>query len=260
MSYRIENEEMGFLNKVADELEKLEKEVKFLEVDIYDIPKATDRHPYHEESEADDYPFSFTYKGKDFDIYPSNYNEFKLEIRESGKSKETFKTSTFTMKERTPTLKKFWKDLLKEIEEKCDLKEQERYFFYKWCQRQRISGYRTPEEDKNCQAIYELLTEDFEPKEIEEMIEKRYKNEGENRIDRDVESELSDRLGIRFVTFFDGLRYFVLTKNQLFSLKTKESAFEVFQRESINALKENLNESYEKYKRVQTMIDEKNDK
>lgn len=248
MSYRrhVENEEMGFLNKVSQALEKLEKEIKYLEVDIYDIPTPDSRYPYDEETEVDDYIFYFTYKGENFSVQPSAFKGFKLEIIEEN----VVKTLTFTMEEKMPALKKIWKETLKELEEKLNLKEEEGYFFYQWCSGQSISLFGDPSKDTMCQQMYELITKEIDPKEIEKKLEERYKK-SENRIDLKLENRVTKEIGIHFHAFLDGLRYFVIVEKNVSCFKTKEEAFEFIEKETMSIVKKSLKESIEKYNEVQ---------
>jgi len=249
MSYRVENEEMRFLNKVSQALENLEKEIKYLEVDIYDIPTPDSRYPYNEETEVDDYIFYFTYKGENFSVQPSAFKGFKLEIIK----KDVIKTLTFTMKEKTPTLKKIWKETLKELEETLNLKEEAGYFFYQWCREQDISAFGNPEKDKTCQRMYELITKEMDPKKIETMLEERYKVSS-SRIDLKFKNDVTKEIDIQFHAFLDGLRYFVIVKKDVFCFRTKEEAFEFVEKETMNIVKKSLKESIEKYNEIQERV------
>lgn len=248
MGRYIDNKEMNFLSKLVRELAKLEKEVKFFELNADDIPASDDRHPYNEETEVSDYQFYFSYKENDFVVPLDKKSGLELNILDGNDLDFTILTLHFTMDESGAMLKEMWKNTLKKLEDQLNLQEPKKFFFHKWCMDQRITDWE-PKNDATCMRMYALLTDEISPEEIERLLEEKYK-EHEYQFDREIKNKAAYSLGVRFIPFLVGLRYFVTTKDEVFCFNSIGDAYKTFKNKTIFTLGESLKESLDNYNRI----------
>lgn len=250
MSYMIENEEMGFLNKLVDTLDAVEKENQYLSADTYDVPRSTDRYPYTEDDEVEDYPFGFMLKEVGFTVKATNRPHFALKITEESDSSDKFtKKITLTMKESEATLKKMWEDLIKEIEQKLNLGIPPRYFYDKWASSQRIAfRFRNIQRETVIDNIYQELVKHIDPATIEERIAEQFRKSEYSR-DLSVESKLAFEVDVELHQFFRGEWFIVLSGEKVFLYKEKEEALARFKEEVLANTAAQIDKDIEKFKR-----------
>jgi hypothetical protein len=233
------NREMELLEKIADCFEELREEKLYFDCDTYDVPRKTDRHPYHADSVVEDYQFEIFWKDKQFGVRAESKSKLILHVFED----EIDKKIDFEWKDNKRTIKSKLKNLLNELDKEIILDKPARYFFNLWCDSSRFcyfSGRKLNDE------LYNELTNLISPEILEEKLAKKYKESDSVRSIslNDKNSQLSN---VEFHSLLD--EFFIVTsKEKLYVFKDKKEALKKYEIDSIQNITKKINEEVSKIK------------